>query len=582
MSVRYKEVICISRIRTGGTISTGWRRISFGFATGLALAFWGLPTPAQVASTPPSSGQILRQVEQASKSLPPQDSLKLDVEKEAQPALQAPASATFHVKGFRIRGNTIYAESRLKGLLQDAIGRELDLAGLEDVVARITHYYRQHGYLLARAYLPAQDIRDGVVEITVLEGRYDKIVLHNRSFVKDWAVDAPLRILEPGDVVQAQRLERTLLLAGDLPGVGDVVSTLHPGNTVGTSQLDVEAPPAPRISGSVSLDNYGNRYTGSTRLGGAVAINSPLGIGDLLTVNGLASNEDQYYGRASYQVPLDSYGTQIGVDYSAMSYSLGKEFDVLKAHGTARTFGGFVIQPWVRHRDFNLSTQLSVDKKQLVDKVDAFGTRSGRNLLDWTLALNGNSRDQWGGGGVNSFSLSYMTGQLDLRDPLPELIDALTARSKGHFHVWNISLLRLQRLTERFSLYGSIQAQWASKNLDAAEKFQLGGAYNIRGYPQGEGSGDQGYSATLELRYALTPAWQLGGFYDLGHVMINKNPWTPDSNGRTLGDAGVALRWNYAAHWGLDTAVAWRVTGGEANSAPDRDPRFWVRGSYYF
>ncbi|MCX4160048.1 MULTISPECIES: ShlB/FhaC/HecB family hemolysin secretion/activation protein [Paraburkholderia] len=558
------------------------KKNGYGWGAGILIVVLASPAQAQVAPTPPNSGQILRQIEQAPQSLPPQAPLKLDVQNAAQSVLQAPPTAKFRVTGFRIQGNTVYPEARLQPLLHDAIGRDLDLAGLEEVAARITGYYRDHGFLLARAYLPAQDIHDGVVAIAILEGRYDKIVVHNESLVRDWAADMPLHVLQPGDVVQTQRLESALLLTGDLAGVGDVASTLHPGSTVGTSQLDVAIPADRRVSGSVSLDNYGNRYTGGDRLGASLAVRSPLGIGDLFNVDGLVSDEHQYYGRASYQVPVGSYGTQIGAAYSALRYSLGKEFDQLDAHGTARTVGGFLTQPLIRRRDFNLSARIGVDKVELIDKIDLYGTRNARNLLNWTLSLNGNLRDGFGGGGVTSFSVSYLTGQLDFHDPLSKELDAISAHTEGHFQVWNFSLLRLQRLTDRFSLYGAFQAQVASKNLDSAEQFQLGGAYGVRGYPQGEGNGDQGYLATLELRYALTPAWQLAGFYDVGHVTISKDPWTSDVNSRTLGDVGVAVRWNYAAHWSVDSALAWRVAGGTPDSGPDHNPRVWIRGSYYF
>ena len=38
-------------------------------------------------------------------------------------------------------------------------------------------YYRAHGYFVARAYLPAQDITGGEVEIAVLEGRIGTVTV---------------------------------------------------------------------------------------------------------------------------------------------------------------------------------------------------------------------------------------------------------------------------------------------------------------------------------------------------------------------------------------------------------------------
>ena len=52
------------------------------------------------------------------------------------------------------------------------------------------------------------------------------------------------------------------------------------------------------------------------------------------------------------------------------------------------------------------------------------------------------------------------------------------------------------------NLHVNFHSQLASKDLDGSEQFVLGGANGVRAYPQGEASGDSGYQATAELRYA--------------------------------------------------------------------------------
>ena len=59
--------------------------------------------------------------------------------------------------------------------MKDFVGKELSLDDLQRVADVITRHYRDRGYFVARAYIPAQDIRDGMVEITVLEGRVDRV-----------------------------------------------------------------------------------------------------------------------------------------------------------------------------------------------------------------------------------------------------------------------------------------------------------------------------------------------------------------------------------------------------------------------
>src|SRR5690606_20459186 len=127
--------------------------------------------------------------------------------------------------------------------------------------ARITAHYRRHGYLLARAYLPAQDIHDGEVEIAVLEGRLGEIGIDNTSRVGASTINHHVDRIETAGAVQGRNLERSLLLLNDLPGV-DVRSTLQPGATVGTADLGIQVRATSGIDGSVDADNFGNRYTG--------------------------------------------------------------------------------------------------------------------------------------------------------------------------------------------------------------------------------------------------------------------------------------------------------------------------------
>ena len=88
------------------------------------------------------------------------------------------------MRAFRLQGNLHVDTDALQAQLADLNGSEQDLAGLRAAADRITRYYHDQG-LSARAYLPPQEIRDGVVDIAVQEGVYDEIQLDNRSRVSD-------------------------------------------------------------------------------------------------------------------------------------------------------------------------------------------------------------------------------------------------------------------------------------------------------------------------------------------------------------------------------------------------------------
>lgn len=121
-----------------------------------------LLVPAASAQTRPDAGSILNEIE---RSLPP----LLPQRERPRPALSAPAGAVFHVAGFRISGAAPDSVGQLQPLLADFVGRDRSLADLNRAADAVTRYYRERGHFLSRAYVPAQKIEDGIVEIAVLE-----------------------------------------------------------------------------------------------------------------------------------------------------------------------------------------------------------------------------------------------------------------------------------------------------------------------------------------------------------------------------------------------------------------------------
>ena len=539
------------------------------FALPLLLA--GVPA----YGAPPDAGQIL-EGQRPPPVLPPSAAPATRIEEQAVASL--PDGVRITVKALHVSGQSVFPEAELLALVNDGIGKELSLAELGQLAARITHHYRQRGYLVARAYLPAQEIRDGRVEIAILEGRLDKVEVSNPAGLADSAL-APLAVLPTGQPLHGDSLQQSLLTLADLPGV-EVKSTLKPGASIGTSDLLVEVTPGKAVTGSLDFDTYGNRYSGAYRLGGSLYFNNPLKRGDQVSLRAQTSGAGLAYGLVGYQLPLGSHGTRIGAAWSEMRYRLGEDFTRLDADGEASVGSVHMSHPFVRSRALNLYGQARYEAKRLVDRVGLTAVQTDKALDNWTLGINGNSTDAFGGGGSNTFALSYTAGNLGL-DATSQTIDAGTAQSQGRFAKTSVSLQRTQRLTDTTSLYLSWTGQWADKNLDSAEKFVLGGIYGVRAYPQGEANGDEGQLATLELRWRANDRWQLQGFYDGGRVTINRNPWLAENNARHLSGASVGATFT-SGKTSVNLLAAWRVGSGSPTSDADRTPRVWLQAVHYF
>ncbi|HEY8035370.1 MAG TPA: POTRA domain-containing protein [Methylobacter sp.] len=154
------------------------------------------------------------------------------------------------VNSLRITGNSAYSEAELAGIAGLKPGSELTLTELRSLATKISDYYHNNGYFIAKAYLPAQDIKDGLVTIAVSEGKYGKVILRNQTNLTDELANDLLSGLSSGDAITTAPLENRLLLMSDLPGVA-VKSTLVPGASTGASDLIVDVQPRQRVTGNL-------------------------------------------------------------------------------------------------------------------------------------------------------------------------------------------------------------------------------------------------------------------------------------------------------------------------------------------
>lgn len=530
------------------------------------------------AQTPPVGGQ-LQQIPPA--AVPQRPAPDIRIERPEAPADAEAEGRRIRVDALRITGATLFTEAELVAATGFTPGSALTLPELRNAAAEITRFYNSRGYVLAQAYLPPQDVVGGTVTLAVVEGRYGAIDLRNQSGVSDAVVGRLLNGLTPGVPVAIAPLERSLLLLSDVPGVV-VHSTLSPGAAVGSSDLTVDLTRGRRISGSLEADNAGNRYTGAYRFGGSVNFHNPTGMGDLLSLRLLASTEGLAYGRAAWQAPLGE--ATVGVAWTHMQYDLGREFSALEAGGTADILSVFASYPLIRSRTANLYALASFDAKFLSDEIGLVSQVSDKEIRAVTFGLRGDSRDGFGGGGWNAGSLSWTSGDLDIEDPFERAADAMTARSHGGFNKLQYAVSRLQTVSGPLSVYGSLRGQVATSNLDASEKMELGGAYAVRAYPEGEAYGDEGYVATVEARLALDEwtgslpgRFQLIGFVDAGEVDFAHDPWFPGPNHARRSGFGAGVVWSGPDDLFVRATYAHRLGAQAVTSGPDDSGRAWFQ-----
>jgi hemolysin activation/secretion protein len=512
--------------------------------TGLLLTLSILACALAQAQSPPGAGTLQQQIERERGPVIP-----------APGPAQRPSAATpsrltpggsITVSAFRFSGNTRLRDEQLAPVVAPYLNRPLDFTELQKVATDVADAYRSAGWIV-RAYLPAQEVVNGVITIQVVESVLGRIIREGpepqriRQSQLDQILGAQQR---RGELLNADAVDRALLLADDLPGIS-VAGALREGAAERETDLILKLGEEPAAIGELAADNAGSRSTGRNRLTANLNLNSPLGRGDLLAANAIHTVGSDYL-RVDGTIPVGYDGWRLGANGSSLRYRLvAPEFIPLNAHGTASTFGLTATYPLIRSRARNLYLSSNLDYKTFENHAaDTLSSRYSADTL--TIGLEGNSFDTLGEGGANSAGLSLITGHLNLQGSPNEAADATTTRTAGAFSKLRYHVSRQQNISGDWVAYAALSGQFARKNLDSSEKFYLGGATSLRAYPAGEGGGTQGRLLNLELRWRFAEEFTLTGFYDHGTVTINRDnnfAGAAALNDYSLKGAGLSLSW---------------------------------------
>jgi hemolysin activation/secretion protein len=537
------------------------------------------PEATALLPTKDPCGTCDRPVAQATGTVAPQ----------SLPAPPQPAAASFKLNDLRLNGVKALTNEELQGITAPYIGRNVTLGDLEGLAQAITARYKERGYFLAQAVVPVQTVRDGIVEISVIEGRLGKVDVNV-------APDAPLseaRVrgflapLQPGEAVNAQAYERSMLLLSDQPGV-KVSSGLQEGTQPGTTDLSVEVAAAPRWAFTAEADNHGTKESGRFRVGGTARWLSPFGIGDNLDMRLMVSNNNGLqFGRVAYEAPIGTSGLRAGVGLARVNYELGGEFAELGAQGKADVLDFSLNYPLIRQRQQNLFLRLGADVKNLTDEMNAVDLTAKKRVHGFGLGWAWERRDEVFGGGYWASSGTLYRGDLSIRDEQSRAFDQSIAghHTEGGYTKLTFQLSRLQAIVPNHSLYVAIGGQRASKNLDASEKLSLGGARAVRAYPSGELLVDEGAIGTVEWRWSVNSELTPFVFYDAarGKIVRDPSPFDTGSNRHSLRGFGIGISWSRPGNFAINATIAWRDgTRPAQTDGGGRNPRLYVQAQKVF
>jgi hemolysin activation/secretion protein len=427
----------------------------------------------------------------------------------------------FRITDIEFTGDSVLSRRQMDAIKQPFLGKQLGRNRINLLLRRLTEAFIAHGYITTRAYLGAQNLSSGKLEIKVVAGHVAAFTLngkplrprdpssglldtHGGGLVTDagtaWAFGDSqgdvLRLpdLEQG-VDQINRLRRNQaeiqILPGEAPGDSVVAITNHYGD---------------RFYYDAGVDNYGSPQTGTVRYRAGVESDNLIGLQESLSLNYVGSENSNAlvfstavpigYQTVSYTTSLSEYQQAIGdtalLDGRTFSQIFGWN-DVLTRSSAGRMSVDVTLT--------KMSTQRSVNGIELTPQ-NLTVLRAGLNGLRRFVAEDQAAAATWDVGvseGLPWLAANHDAAGIDETDAHSQftMLDATGTLQRAIGHIGSTSW--------RYS--GTLRAQFSPDALFNTNQIFLGGMDTVRGFREGGESGDSGFYLRNEAVWQNVPAW---------------------------------------------------------------------------
>jgi hemolysin activation/secretion protein len=423
------------------------------------------------------------------------------------------------ISSVKFKGNTVISSRTLRNSVKEFMGEELSMKDIYAMCQAVQATYAERGYFLARAFVPAQEVKDETVTIEVIEGKLGRVsVIGNEHYSESFIARHFAKY--QGKPINYDQILRALLLLDENSDL-DVGAVFKKGTKFGTADLIVRVTDNRPLHFMIDHNNYGSDHTSHHRTGTRFDWGNLLLDGDMLTITEVVGSPltSLNFTSALYHVPIYTYGSSMDFSYLFANFKTDK-VDHIKYTGRSHIATARFNQALQRTRRLNTDIFTTFDYKQIQNfgngiesSYDKLRVLTGGGQIDYIDGWKGRNlfliSGGWGipklmgGNGVNSKSSSRVHGG-------------------GRFVKLNGGWKRLQKLPFECFLLINAQMQYAFDKLPLPEQIYIGGIDNVRGYQLAAGIGDHGLYGTIELR--VPPPF----------LRAHKIPWTDTTWGEFL------------------------------------------------
>ncbi len=493
------------------------------------------------------------------------------------------------VKRFEILGNTLFKTAVLDKLVVGYVSNKATFKDLRDACEAINVYYRNRGFFLTRAILPAQDITNGVVKIEVVESRLGNVVVQGSKYYKADFIKKHF-FCETKGVVNYHVLLKSLVILNSYPDL-HVKAVLRKGKAPYTVDVVLTVEDKRPLHFSADYNNYGSRYVSRNRTGTGVDYSNLIISGDKISIREVNGSPLRTLGyvKTEYSIPVNRYGTRTAVAYAWSRFDVQREFRALDAGGLSQVWSFDVTHPIQKTLTSDMDLLFGLDIKRMKNYL--LGQISSNDKLSvLNFGLSGNflenmlrGRDYYSV--VLSQGLKDTFGAYGANDPL-----ASRNGAGGGFFKSNFDVARYQQLPLGWTLLTKASGQLASDVLPVSEQFAIGGLNTVRGFSEAEYLGDEGIVLNAELimspplaqnfrvpfiKKTLKDFMSLVAFIDYGKIYL-EHALSGESKETQITGAGFGTRFDFGHDLNLRLEEGFPVSGRN-RSAGDKSAVTYVQ-----
>ena len=497
---------------------------------------------------------------------------------------QAPeiVAVTFDILEFEVQGNTVLPAQAIEEAIAPFLGLTKQMSNVEAARTALEKAYQDRGYLTVFVDVPQQRVNEGVIVLSVTEGRVARLSVTGSRYFSQGYIREKVPELADGKVPNFNEVQRQLAIVNRTEE-RRVQPIMRAGKTPGTVETELKVDDKLPLAGSVEINNRAAADTKPLRLSVSGRYENLFQLDHSIALTLSTAPQQTSQSRVvslNYSIPAADQAAWVG--YLVNSDSSVAAIGDVNVLGKGTTLGLRYVRPVVGAPDEAHSVSLGLDYKDL--KED---TRSGDNVISTPLrylplqfAYNG-SIDH-GAQRQTQISLQVAVAfrrilqrEVDCPGGTADQFACKRQGGDGGFATLRGDIRHTLPLGAAAAAAGSLHlrlgAQMASGPVPSGEQYTIGGAESVRGYYEAEGAGDRAVLGSIEWH---SPDWfsqtHAFAFADVARAYVFE-PATGQAPHTSLAGAGVGLRTKLRKSIAGEFDLAWPLKATVATAA--RSPR---------